>query len=100
MFDDWLVQFDTKMRAKIIVGAAAIYWAIWLSRNDMVFDKCPMKTYMQVIYGGTFWCRFWAQLQRREEDVSGMKVACLSLETSVLKIFTRFGWSFRNRIAE
>jgi hypothetical protein len=35
------------------VGASAICWAIWLSRNDVVFDKSPMKTFMQVIYRET-----------------------------------------------
>jgi hypothetical protein len=33
----------------------------------MVFDKSLTKTYMQVLYQGTYWLRQWAQLQRHEE---------------------------------
>ncbi|KAL5682227.1 hypothetical protein ACJX0J_008612, partial [Zea mays] len=35
------------LKQLLLVGASAICWAIWLSRNDVVFDKSPMKTFMQ-----------------------------------------------------
>ena len=32
---------DIKTKKLILVGASAICWALWLSKNDMVFDKLP-----------------------------------------------------------
>ena len=47
----WLaLGVDKKKRKLIFVGASAIYWALWLSSNDMVFDKSPSISYMQVIF--------------------------------------------------
>nr|ABF97776.1 hypothetical protein LOC_Os03g43464 [Oryza sativa Japonica Group] len=34
----------------ILVGASAICWALWLSRNGIVFDKSSSTSYMQ-FYG-------------------------------------------------
>jgi hypothetical protein len=54
---------------------------------------------MQVLYRGTYWCRFWAQLQRHEEDAKVIREACRKLETTVMQIFAFHGWQFSNRIA-
>jgi hypothetical protein len=99
LFSLWLQGIDPKLRLKILVGAVAICWAIWTSRNDVVFDKTPIKTYMQVLYRGTYWCRFWALLQKREEDAKDIKDGCRQLETLVMQIFASHGWQFSNRIA-
>jgi hypothetical protein len=99
LFNLWARRFSPKDRLKILVGAIAICWATWLSRNDVVFNKSPIKTYMQVLYRGTYWCRFWAQLQRHEEDAKVIREACRKLETTVMQIFAFHGWQFSNRIA-
>lgn len=53
----------------------------------------------KVLYRGTYWCRFWAQLQRHEEDAKVIREACWKLETTVMQIFAFHGWQFSNRIA-
>ena len=35
----WLNGIDVKLKKHIFIGASAMYWAVWLSRNDVVFDK-------------------------------------------------------------
>jgi hypothetical protein len=52
-----------------------------------------------VLYRGTYWCRFWALLQKREEDAKDIKDGCRQLETLVMQIFASHGWQFSNRIA-
>jgi hypothetical protein len=37
------------------VGAAALCWILWTSKNDIVFDNSLIKIYMQVLYRGTYW---------------------------------------------
>ncbi len=58
IFDGWFLEVDKKMSKLILVGASAICWAIWLSRNNIVFDKSPSFSYMQVIFRATHWLQF------------------------------------------
>jgi hypothetical protein len=46
----WLNQFRKKLKRQALAGASAFCWAIWLSRNDVVFDKSSAKTFMQVMF--------------------------------------------------
>jgi hypothetical protein len=64
----------------------------------VVFDKSPMKTFMQVIYRGTYWFRFWSQMQKAEDDKELIKTTCLKMENVVMDIFSKHGWRFTNRI--
>jgi hypothetical protein len=38
-----------------------------VKRNDVVFDKNPLLSYMQVIYRATHWTRTWSLFQKEEE---------------------------------
>jgi hypothetical protein len=89
---------DKKKSKLILVRASAICWALWLSRNDLVFNKSPSISYMQVIFRATHWLRFWAQLQRCEDDGEFLKVACRKLESMVMQLFANYGWRFTNRL--
>jgi hypothetical protein len=53
-FTDWLLGMNGKLKYKILVGAAAFCWVIWLTRNDLVFDKILAPSYLQVIFRGTY----------------------------------------------
>jgi len=64
----------------LLTGAVAICWAIWITRNDVVFDKGHPKTFLQVFFRGTHWLRFWALLQRSDDDKEQIRDACKLLE--------------------
>jgi hypothetical protein len=98
LFEDWANAGGYKNRKLILTGAAALIWALLTSRNDLVFDNSPIKTYLQVLFRGTYWLRQWMKLQRREEAGKMLKQACGLLETLAMQIFAKFGWRFRNRI--
>ena len=66
MFNSWLSNQSKKIRNLIWVGVAAVCWAIWRCRNDIIFNKIKVNLILQVIFRGTYWLRFWAQLQREE----------------------------------
>lgn len=55
----WLLSLHKKSRRLIFVGLAAMCWMIWLSRNDLVFDKKNTYSYLQILFRGTHWCREW-----------------------------------------
>jgi hypothetical protein len=52
MFTGWLQGFNRKLKAKFLVGASAMYWVIWLTRNEVVFDRITTSSYLQVIFRG------------------------------------------------
>ncbi|WVZ93022.1 hypothetical protein U9M48_039045 [Paspalum notatum var. saurae] len=56
---NWNGDDDPNMRPLLCVGASAIVWSIWLCRNDCVFDRKRLYSYLQVIFIGTYWTRFW-----------------------------------------
>jgi hypothetical protein len=50
VFNGWANGLGKQVKSLLLVGAAALYWALWTSRNDIVFDNAPIKTYMQVLF--------------------------------------------------
>jgi hypothetical protein len=42
----------------LLTAASALCWTIWLTRNEVVFDKCRPKFFLQVLFRGTYW--LWA----------------------------------------
>jgi hypothetical protein len=94
----WLDGISRKLMNQILLGAAALCWAIWLNRNDMVFNNAKSNTFMQVIFRSTYWIRAWSQLDKYEEARQTLKRGCRRLETMIMEVFAKFGWKFTNRI--
>lgn len=97
MFGNWLMGINRKLMYLLLVGASALCWALWLSCNDVVFDKAQVSSVMQVIFRGTYWFRFWSLLQR-EEDHPILQDMGRRLETSVMEIYINHGWQFNTRL--
>ena len=62
LFNQWSSRGGRKYKPFLLTGAAAVIWAIWLQRNDSVFDRKLPKNFLQVLFRGTFWLRHWAKL--------------------------------------
>jgi hypothetical protein len=88
MFTSWLEGLNKKMKSQILVGASAICWALWLTRNGIVFDKDVAQSYLQVIFKGTYWIRYWSLLQKKE-DRPMMNLGCRTIETAAMEMFAR-----------
>jgi hypothetical protein len=99
MCGTWLDNWDSKGSRLCLIGVAALLWSIWLSRNEVVFNKCSPKSFVQIIFRGTFWARSWAALSK-EEDGSILKRWCQKLEITTMEIFSHFGWTARRRIED
>uniref|UniRef100_A0A0A8Y7C5 Uncharacterized protein n=1 Tax=Arundo donax TaxID=35708 RepID=A0A0A8Y7C5_ARUDO len=50
-----------------------------------------------VFFTTTHWTRCWSPLQK-EAAMPRMRWACWMLETTVIEIFARHGWTFFNRL--
>ena len=98
LFNHWLKQGGRKPNLYLLTGISAMCWVIWLSRNDIVFNKCQPKTFLQVSFRGTYWLCHWAQLQRSENKKERLIQACRLLEMSALCFFTSHRWPFSLQI--
>jgi hypothetical protein len=81
----------------VLIGLAAICWALWISRNDLVFQKSQYKSILQVIFRGTFWIRSWSVLSKEDGRII-LKEGCRALETVALEFFHKSGWNVLKRI--
>jgi len=50
LFFVWSKNRHKKYNSLLLTVSAALYWAIWLTRNKVVFDKCRLKTFLQVLF--------------------------------------------------
>jgi RsiW-degrading membrane proteinase PrsW (M82 family) len=92
MFGNWLNNQHKDVKHLIWVGVAAICWAIWKCRNDIVFKKTKFNSILQVIFKGAYWLRFWAQLQREEQAKDILIAMSRKLEAIALQ-FANGEWN-------
>jgi arabinogalactan endo-1,4-beta-galactosidase len=50
----WATGLGNQFRKLVLVGAAALCWTLWTSKNNMVFANSSNKTYMHVLFRGTY----------------------------------------------
>jgi hypothetical protein len=84
LFLVWSKNGYKKYNLLLLTAAAALCWAIWLTRNEVVFDKCRSKTFLQVLFKGTYWLRHWTSLQRHDDQRDQLVQVGQFLETSAL----------------
>ena len=97
MSSTWLLDIDAKQRKHILVGFAALCWAIWHCRNDISFNNVRYTSFLQALFRGAYWLRFWALLQLAGTQEL-LRSVSKNLETTVLELFSRFGCMFNNRL--
>ena len=67
LFIRWSKVATKKYNSLLLTAASALCWAIWITRNEVVFDKCRPKSFLQVLFRGTHWLQQWARLQRHND---------------------------------
>ena len=92
LFVNWSKVGGTIHNSLLLTAASALCWTIWITRNEVVFDKCRSKFFLQVLFRGTHWLRQWARLQRRDDLRDQLTSAGRLLETSALHFFSSNGW--------
>jgi hypothetical protein len=92
LFVNWYKRGDTLHNSLLLTAASALCWTIWITRNEVVFDKYRPKTFLQVLFRGTHWLRQWTRLQRHDDLRDQLILAAHHLETSALHFFSSIGW--------
>jgi hypothetical protein len=96
LFGVWARGLLARSRHLLLTVASAICWAIWLSMNDVVFNKS--SPCLQITFRATYWCHFWIQLQPKREDQELIKSSCRNVEMVLLRFFRNFGWGSSLRL--
>ena len=58
MLRNWLTGISKKEKSLIFVGAAALMWAIWCTRNDLIFEKKYLPHLCRLSSGERTGCDF------------------------------------------
>ena len=90
MFGNWLNGIDNKTKARIRIGVSALCWAIWICRNNVVFNKTGVFHFLQVINMVVHWIRLWAHLLPVDQREL-MDIGCNRLVMVAHDFFNRGG---------
>jgi hypothetical protein len=74
MFGRWLNGVRKNDQQKTRIGVLALCWAIWRSRNDIIFNKQNGTNFLQVIRRAVHSIQQWVfllPLDQREDMVTG-----------------------------
>ena len=94
----WLCGLTKSCKNLVYTGIAVLCWAIWHSRNDIVFQRTKNQTSLQILFRATYLTRAWAILHK-EEDSEAIATSCRMLETVGMDFFfATNGWMFSNRL--
>jgi hypothetical protein len=83
MFNDWVAGLGNQFKKLVLVGGAALCWALWTNMNDIVFDNAIPRDILARV-----------QLQMHEEITKEIKSICRSVEATMTEIFVSHGWRF------
>jgi hypothetical protein len=50
LFENWSKVGNKKYNTLLLTAASALLWAVWLTRNEIVFDKHKPKSLLQVLF--------------------------------------------------
>jgi len=98
LFNGWSKTGSKKYNSLLLATASALCWTVWLTINEVIFDKCRPKIFLQVFFRGTYWLRQWATLQWRDNIRDLLTLVGSQLETVVLQFFSSNGWLSTRRI--
>jgi hypothetical protein len=97
LFGNWLKGVTKKDKGLVRVGVCALLWAIWIVRNDFIFNKKSYPSFLQVIPLVTHWIHMWSYLQPAGQR-QDMDTGCNRLATAARDFYSRCGWRSDRRI--
>ena len=97
LFGSWLKGLPKNDLKNIQVGLCAILWALWNVRNDFVFNKPRVPSFLQVITLAMHWIRTWSYLQPAEKH-HVMDSGCNTMEIVSRDLYNQCAWRPHSRL--
>lgn len=54
LLGNWPYGVHPRLRAHFLIGVAALCWAMWLCRNNVVFNRSKTNSFVQIIFREDF----------------------------------------------
>jgi hypothetical protein len=64
IIESWASNCGLVYKKLLFIGISALFWSIWLTRNEVAFNQKPIPSIVQVIFRGIHSFRFWRLLQK------------------------------------
>ena len=74
----------------LFVGLAAIYWALWKTRNNICFDKKMIRSPTEIICSVSSFISFWAELEVDQRKTRNKSNSSRAAKWADIFIFTRW----------
>jgi hypothetical protein len=87
----------TGYKKLLLTRTSALFWSIWLTRNEVAFNHKPIPSIVQVIFRGTHWFRFWRLLQKKKTHQQILDV-CQASQVIAMEVFANHGWRSNARL--
>jgi hypothetical protein len=97
LFGNWLKGVTKKDKGLIRVVVCALLRAIWIVRNDFIFNKKSYPSFLHVIPSITHWIHMLSCLHPAGERLD-MDTGCNRLAKVARDFYSRCGWRFVRRI--
>jgi hypothetical protein len=86
----WASNSEQGYKKLLLTGKSALFWSIWLTRNEVTFNHKPIPSIVQVIFRGTHLFRLWRFVQKKETHQQIFDV-CQALEVVAMEVFANHG---------
>jgi hypothetical protein len=92
-FGDWLGKFSKDDKKLVMVGTSALFWAIWKSRNGIIFENKRINDPFYIIKLMSHWLIDWSILQTKEPPKKVLELGARLLERAASEVYAaKQGW--------
>ena len=92
-FGGWINKFNKEDKKMVMIGVSALFWAIWKSRNAIVFERKRINDPFQIIKLMVRWLVDWSILQTKEPPKKMLELGARVLERATSEVYTAGqGW--------
>ena len=94
-FGSWLSRFQKNDKRLVLTGTLALLWAIWICRNDIIFDRKKINDPMCIIKMMCSRITDWAILQKKDPEEKMLMLGARLIEQVASEIYRAAqGWRF------
>ena len=92
-FGEWIRKFNKDDKKMVLVGISALLWAIWKSRNAIVFENKRINDPLYIVKLMCRWLTDWSIMQIKESSRKTLELGARVLEQAANELFTaKQGW--------
>lgn len=93
LFGSWLSNFNKHMKYLVMVGVAAVIWALWRTRNRACFEHVLPYDPIETVFLACNWTENWVVLQKLEANRRRLVLGARLIKQVASEVFSsRHSW--------